>query len=213
MSEGGYPAGTLSWHLDGKPLTPDGKGECQGTPHRTTTTFFLTTFTPFWVFDLVLPTTGTIVKEETRRHPETGLFTLQSELIVTPSQGGATHPTFSCSFSLGLPRRRPLNTAPLQPRVKGEEGGSTQSGSLGCRGQPQACEACSQSADGPHVHPHPELVPPEGIQLLVEPEGGAVPPGGTVTLTCAIPAQPPPEIHWIKDVSDLEGLRWENGQA
>lgn len=27
VSEGGYPAGTLSWHLDGKPLIPDGKGE------------------------------------------------------------------------------------------------------------------------------------------------------------------------------------------
>lgn len=29
VSEGGYPEGTLSWHLDGKPLIPDGKGECQ----------------------------------------------------------------------------------------------------------------------------------------------------------------------------------------
>ncbi|XP_055447955.1 advanced glycosylation end product-specific receptor isoform X1 [Psammomys obesus] len=134
VSEGGYPEGTLRWHLDGKPLTPDGK--------------------------------GTIVKEETRRHPETGLFTLQSELTVTPSLGGTTHPTFSCSFSLGLPRRRPLNTAPIQPRVK-------------------------------------ELVPPEGIQLLVEPEGGTVAPGGTVTLTCAISVQPPPEIHWIKDGTPL----------
>lgn len=27
VSEGGYPAGTLSWHLDGKLLIPDGKGE------------------------------------------------------------------------------------------------------------------------------------------------------------------------------------------
>lgn len=39
---------------------------------------------------------------------------------------------------------------------------------------------------------------------MVEPEGGAVTPGGTVTLTCEAPAQPPPQIHWIKDVSDLE---------
>nr|XP_034380664.1 advanced glycosylation end product-specific receptor isoform X3 [Arvicanthis niloticus] len=130
VSEGSYPAGSLSWHLDGKLLIPDGK--------------------------------GTIVKEDTRRDSETGLFTLRSELTVTPAPGGATHPTFSCSFSLGLPRRRPLNTAPIQPRVR-------------------------------------ELLPPEGIQLLVEPEGGTVPPGGTVTLTCAISAQPPPQIHWIKD--------------
>ncbi|XP_036023836.1 advanced glycosylation end product-specific receptor isoform X2 [Onychomys torridus] len=134
VSEGSYPAGTLSWHLDGKPLIPDGK--------------------------------GTTVKEETRRHPETGLFTLQSELTVTPGHGGADHPTFSCSFSLGLPRRKPLNTAPIQPRVR-------------------------------------ELVPPEGIQLLVEPEGGTVAPGGAVTLTCVISAQPPPKIHWIKDGSPL----------
>ncbi|KAL6064223.1 hypothetical protein STEG23_006329 [Scotinomys teguina] len=86
VSEGSYPAGTLSWHLDRKPLIPDGK--------------------------------GTIVKEETRRHPETGLFTLQSELTVTPAHGGPTHPTFSCRFSLGLPRRKPLNTAPIQPHVR-----------------------------------------------------------------------------------------------
>ncbi|XP_034380662.1 advanced glycosylation end product-specific receptor [Arvicanthis niloticus] len=134
VSEGSYPAGSLSWHLDGKLLIPDGK--------------------------------GTIVKEDTRRDSETGLFTLRSELTVTPAPGGATHPTFSCSFSLGLPRRRPLNTAPIQPRVR-------------------------------------ELLPPEGIQLLVEPEGGTVPPGGTVTLTCAISAQPPPQIHWIKDGAPL----------
>lgn len=134
VSEGSYPAGTLSWHLDGKRLVPDGK--------------------------------GTIVKEETRRHPETGLFTLRSELTMTPAQGGTTHPTFSCSFSLGLPRRRPLNTAPIQPRVR-------------------------------------DPVPPDGIQLLVEPEGGTVAPGGTVTLTCDISAQPTPPIHWIKDGTPL----------
>lgn len=133
VSEGSYPAGTLSWHLDGKLLIPDGK--------------------------------ETLVKEETRRHPETGLFTLRSELTVIPTQGG-THPTFSCSFSLGLPRRRPLNTAPIQLRVR-------------------------------------EPGPPEGIQLLVEPEGGIVAPGGTVTLTCAISAQPPPQVHWIKDGAPL----------
>ena len=45
--------------------------------------------------------------------------------------------------------------------------------------------------------------PPEGIQLLVEPEGGIVAPGGTVTLTCAISAQPPPQVHWIKDGAPL----------
>lgn len=34
---------------------------------------------------------------------------------------------------------------------------------------------------------------------MVEPEGGAVAPGGTVTLTCEVPAQPSPQIHWMKD--------------
>ncbi|XP_037698296.1 advanced glycosylation end product-specific receptor isoform X2 [Choloepus didactylus] len=130
VSDGGYPAGTLSWHLDGKPLIPDGK--------------------------------GVSVKEETRRHPETGLFTVQSELTVTLARGGAPHPTFSCSFNPGLPRRRAQHTAPIQPSVW-------------------------------------EPVPLEEIQLVVEPEGGAVAPGETVTLTCAAPAQPPPQIHWIKD--------------
>lgn len=140
VSEGGYPAGTLSWHLDGKPLIPDGK--------------------------------GVSVKEETRRHPETGFFTLQSELTVTPTPGGAPHPTFSCSFSPGLPRRRALHSAPLQLSVWGE-------------------------------HRGPEYVPLEGVRLLVEPEGGVVAPGGTVTLTCEAPAQPPPQIHWIKDGTPL----------
>uniref|UniRef100_A0A8C9DSI6 Advanced glycosylation end product-specific receptor n=1 Tax=Prolemur simus TaxID=1328070 RepID=A0A8C9DSI6_PROSS len=130
VSEGGYPAGTLSWHLDGKPLVPDGK--------------------------------GVSVKEQTWRHPETGLFTLQSELMVTPAGGGASRPTFSCSFSLGLPRRRALHTAPIQPSVWEPE-------------------------------------PPEEVQLVVEPEGGVVAPGETVTLTCETPAQPPPQIHWMKD--------------
>uniref|UniRef100_A0A2K6C4G2 Advanced glycosylation end product-specific receptor n=1 Tax=Macaca nemestrina TaxID=9545 RepID=A0A2K6C4G2_MACNE len=142
VSEGSYPAGTLSWHLDGKPLVPNEK--------------------------------GVSVKEETRRHPETGLFTLQSELMVTPARGGNPHPTFSCSFSPGLPRRRALHTAPIQPRVW-------------------------------------EPVPLEEVQLVVEPEGGAVAPGGTVTLTCEVPAQPSPQIHWMKDVSDLErGALWED---
>ncbi|XP_067608740.1 advanced glycosylation end product-specific receptor isoform X7 [Pseudorca crassidens] len=130
VSKGGYPEGTLSWHLDGKTLIPDGK--------------------------------GVSVKEETKRHPETGLFTLRSELMVTPARGGAPHPTFSCSFSPGLPRRRALHTAPIQLRVW-------------------------------------EPVPLEEVLLVVEPEGGAVAPGGTVTLTCEAPAQPPPQIHWIKD--------------
>nr|BAG60385.1 unnamed protein product [Homo sapiens] len=130
VSEGSYPAGTLSWHLDGKPLVPNEK--------------------------------GVSVKEQTRRHPETGLFTLQSELMVTPARGGDPRPTFSCSFSPGLPRHRALRTAPIQPRVW-------------------------------------EPVPLEEVQLVVEPEGGAVAPGGTVTLTCEVPAQPSPQIHWMKD--------------
>lgn len=130
VSEGGYPAGTLSWHLDGKPLTPDGK--------------------------------GVAVKEQTRRHPETGLFTLRSELTVTPAQGGAAHPTFSCSFSPGLPRRKALHSVPIHPSVW-------------------------------------EPGPLENVQLVVEPEGGIVAAGGTVTLTCEAPTQPPPEIHWMKD--------------
>ncbi|XP_035964080.2 advanced glycosylation end product-specific receptor isoform X2 [Halichoerus grypus] len=129
VSEGGYPAGTLNWHSDGKPLIPDGK--------------------------------GVSVQEETRRHPETGLFTLQSELMVTPAWGGAPHPTFSCSFSPGLPRRRPLHTAPIQLRVW-------------------------------------EPVPPE-VQVMVQPEGGKVVPGGTVTLSCETPTQSSLQIHWIKD--------------
>ncbi|XP_061052061.1 advanced glycosylation end product-specific receptor isoform X6 [Eubalaena glacialis] len=44
-----------------------------------------------------------------------------------------------------------------------------------------------------------EPAPLEEVLLMVEPEGGAVAPGGTVTLTCEAPAQPPPQIHWIKD--------------
>ncbi|XP_006878462.1 PREDICTED: LOW QUALITY PROTEIN: advanced glycosylation end product-specific receptor [Chrysochloris asiatica] len=130
VSEGGYPAGTLSWRLDGKALVSDGK--------------------------------GVFVKEETRRHPETGLFTLQSELIVTPVLGGVPCPTFSCSFSPGLPRcSRALHAAHIQPRVW-------------------------------------EPLPLE-VQLVVEPEGGAVVPGGSVRLTCETPAQPPTQIHWLKD--------------
>lgn len=129
VSKGGYPAGTLNWHSDGKLLIPDGK--------------------------------GVSVQEETRRQPETGLFTLQSELMVTPAWGGAPHPTFSCSFSPGLPRRRALHTAPIQLRVW-------------------------------------EPVPPE-VQVMVQPEGGKVVSGGTVTLTCETPAQSSLQIHWIKD--------------
>ena len=60
------------------------------------------------------------MKEETKRHPETGLFTLHSELMVTPTRGGALHPTFSCSYTPGLPRRRALHTAPIQLRVWSE---------------------------------------------------------------------------------------------
>ncbi|XP_066114445.1 advanced glycosylation end product-specific receptor isoform X2 [Saccopteryx bilineata] len=140
VSEGGYPAGTLSWHLDGKPLIPDGK--------------------------------GVSVKEETRRHPETGLFTLQSELTVTSAltRGGAPHPTFSCSFHPGVPRRRALHAAPVRLRVWGD-----------------------------HTAPGPL----EEVRLVVDPEGGAVAPGGTVTLTCEAPTQHPPQIHWIKDGTPL----------
>lgn len=45
VSEGSYPAGTLSWHLDGRLLIPDGKGEGQGVLHPTT--FFCCPFLPF----------------------------------------------------------------------------------------------------------------------------------------------------------------------
>nr|XP_044632267.1 advanced glycosylation end product-specific receptor isoform X6 [Equus asinus] len=48
-----------------------------------------------------------------------------------------------------------------------------------------------------------EPVPLKEVQLMVEPEGGAVAPGSTVTLTCEAPAQPPPQIHWIKDGTPL----------
>ncbi|XP_012589884.1 PREDICTED: advanced glycosylation end product-specific receptor isoform X3 [Condylura cristata] len=89
VSEGGYPEGTLTWHLNRKPLVPDGK--------------------------------GVSVKEETRRDPETGLFTLQSELTVTPAQGEAPRHTLSCSFRPGLPRRRPLHSAPIRLRVSESE--------------------------------------------------------------------------------------------
>ncbi|KAF3815179.1 hypothetical protein GH733_016561 [Mirounga leonina] len=160
VSEGGYPAGTLNWHSDGKPLIPDGK--------------------------------GVSVQEETRRHPETGLFTLQSELMVTPAWGGALHPTFSCSFSPGLPRRRALHTAPIQLRVWGEW-------------RPSEREELSPWPLRPHtgitlnfMPSAPEPVPPE-VQVMVQPEGGKVVPGGTVTLTCETPTQSSLQIHWIKD--------------
>lgn len=90
VSKGGYPEGTLSWLLDGKPLIPDEK--------------------------------GVSVKEETIRHPETGLFTLLSELMLTPDEGAAfPGSTFSCSFSPGLPRRRALHSAPIQFNAGGSE--------------------------------------------------------------------------------------------
>lgn len=127
ISEGGYPEGTLSWYLDGKPLIPDGQ--------------------------------GVSVKEETRRYPETGLFRLQSELLVTPDKGGL-HVNFSCSFNPGLARRRAQHSAPVWLSIS---------------------------------------EPTDKIQLIVDPEGGAVAPGGTVTLICESPVQPTPEIHWIKD--------------
>ncbi|XP_074167437.1 advanced glycosylation end product-specific receptor isoform X2 [Sminthopsis crassicaudata] len=136
LSEGGYPAGTLSWHLDGKALVPDGK--------------------------------GVSVREETRRHPDTGLFTIQSELTMTPVPGGPLNPTFSCSlsFSPSVPGQQALHTAPIQPSVW-------------------------------------EPVSLEEVRLVVDPEGGAVAPGGAVTLTCEVPAQHSPQIHWLKDGSPL----------
>uniref|UniRef100_A0A452TZ62 Advanced glycosylation end-product specific receptor n=1 Tax=Ursus maritimus TaxID=29073 RepID=A0A452TZ62_URSMA len=148
VSEGGYPAGTLNWHSDGKPLIPDGK--------------------------------GVSVQEETRRHPKTGLFTLQSELTVIPGQGGAPHPTFSCSFSPGLPRRRALHTAPIQLTVWGEWRPSERD----------------------------ELSPWPLVQVMVQPEGGKVVLGGTLTLTCETPAQSSLQIHWIKDAL-WKGRDWE----
>ncbi|XP_023577063.1 advanced glycosylation end product-specific receptor isoform X2 [Octodon degus] len=48
-----------------------------------------------------------------------------------------------------------------------------------------------------------EPVSPENVQLVVEPEGGAVALGGTVTLTCEAPAQAASEIHWVKDGAPL----------
>ncbi|XP_072493717.1 advanced glycosylation end product-specific receptor isoform X2 [Notamacropus eugenii] len=136
LSEGGYPAGTLSWHLDGKALVPDGK--------------------------------GVSVREETRRHPDTGLFIVQSELTMTPVRGGPLNPTFSCSLSLspGVPGRRALHATPIQPNVW-------------------------------------EPLPFEEVRLVVEPESGAVAPGEAITLTCEVSAQPPPQIHWLKDGSPL----------
>ncbi|XP_074092729.1 advanced glycosylation end product-specific receptor isoform X1 [Macrotis lagotis] len=136
LSEGGYPAGTLSWHMDGKALVPDGK--------------------------------GVSVREETRRHPDTGLFTVQSELTMTPAQGGPQNPKFSCSLSLSpsAPGQRALHATPIQPSVW-------------------------------------ESLSLEEVRLVVEPEGGEVAPGGAVTLTCETHAQPPPQIHWLKDGSPL----------
>ncbi|KAG8505808.1 LOW QUALITY PROTEIN: Advanced glycosylation end product-specific receptor, partial [Galemys pyrenaicus] len=170
VSEGGYPEGTLTWHLNRKPLIPDGK--------------------------------GVSVKEETRRHPETGLFTLQSELTVTPTQGEAPRYTFSCSFRPGLPRRRPLHTAPIQLSVWGEcRGGNLLKGRLSPRplGPPTGTStSCSSSP------PEPETEPKSlEIQLVAEPEDGMVALGGSVTLTCETAVQPPPEIHWIKDGTPL----------
>lgn len=48
----------------------------------------------------------------------------------------------------------------------------------------------------------PEPVPPE-VRVMIQPEGGKLVRGGTVTLTCETPAQSSLQIHWIKDVSDL----------
>lgn len=159
------------------------------------------------------------MKEETRRHPETGLFTLQSELMVTPARGGAPRPTFSCSFSPSLPRRRALHTAPFQLTVWGEgrggEGpklGRAHSESVALsegRVKPMATGTTHRCNSTSCPFPPPEPVPLKEVQLMVEPEGGAVAPGSTVTLTCEAPAQPPPQIHWIKDVSYLERGGWE----
>ncbi|XP_031820967.1 advanced glycosylation end product-specific receptor isoform X1 [Sarcophilus harrisii] len=136
LSEGGYPAGTLSWHLDGKALVPDGK--------------------------------GVSVREETRRHPDTGLFTIQSELTMTPVPGGPLNPTFSCSlsFSPSSPGQQALHAPPIQLSVW----------------EPESLEE---------------------VRLVVDPEGGVVAPGGAVTLTCEVPAQHSPQIHWLKDGSPL----------
>lgn len=94
-------------------------------------------------------------------------------------------------------------------------------------GESSACGHWDHTQVGlnPITFPPPDTVPLEEVQLVVEPEGGAVALGGTVTLTCEAPAQPPPQIHWIKDVSDprwgwqvaryiignSEGRGWEPG--
>ncbi|XP_012589883.1 PREDICTED: advanced glycosylation end product-specific receptor isoform X2 [Condylura cristata] len=169
VSEGGYPEGTLTWHLNRKPLVPDGK--------------------------------GVSVKEETRRDPETGLFTLQSELTVTPAQGEAPRHTLSCSFRPGLPRRRPLHSAPIRLRVSGEcRGGDLWEGRLSPRtlGPPTGSTLNLMRIPTPES----ESKSPE-IQLVAEPEDGVVALGGTATLTCGTSVQPPPEIHWIKDGTPL----------
>lgn len=106
------------------------------------------------------------MKEETKRHPETGLFTLRSELMVTPARGGAPHPTFSCSFSPGLPRRRALHTAPVHLRVWGEhrtgEGpnlGEHLSEGMTLRKErvkPMATGTIDRCNSQPHAPPHPQ---------------------------------------------------------
>ncbi|XP_021115717.1 advanced glycosylation end product-specific receptor isoform X4 [Heterocephalus glaber] len=58
--------------------------------------------------------------------------------------------------------------------------------------------------DGKPLEPDgKEPVPLGNVQLVVEPAGGTVAPGGSVTLTCEAPAQPTPEIHWVKDGARL----------
>ncbi|XP_038624138.1 advanced glycosylation end product-specific receptor [Tachyglossus aculeatus] len=61
---------------------------------------------------------GTSVREETRRDPETGLFTVESTLTVVPARGGPPRPAFSCSYGPVRGPDRALHSGPpIRPSV------------------------------------------------------------------------------------------------